>query len=148
MIPRCNLATHPGRFCCRFRPHITGNFNELHVWQKSIDLVVDVYSATMFFPKDEIFGLRLQIRRAAVSIPSNLAEGQGRSTENDYRRFVLNVRGSLLEIQTQIVICERLEYFDEEQTTNLGTKADEIGRMLNGLLRYLTPNAWRPTPGA
>jgi len=102
----------------------------------------------MFFPKDEIFGLRLQIRRAAVSIPSNLAEGQGRSTENDYRRFVLNVRGSLLEIQTQIVICERLEYFDEEQTTNLGTKADEIGRMLNGLLRYLTPNAWRPTPGA
>jgi four helix bundle protein len=118
-----------------------GNYNELLVWQRSVDFVVEIYSATSSFPRDEIFGLRLQMRRAAVSIPSNLAEGQGRSMTNDYRRFVLHARGSLLEIQTQIVICERLRYIEERVANDLRSQADEIGRMLNGLLHYLTPNA-------
>lgn len=118
-----------------------GNYNELRAWRMSVDFVVDVYAATQSFPHDEIFGLRLQIRRAAVSIPSNLAEGQGRSTTKDYRHFVLNARGSLMEVQTQIAICERLQYLKKGQAKNLRDQADDIGRMLNGLLRYLTPNA-------
>ncbi len=118
-----------------------GNFNQLVVWQRSIDLVVEIYAATSDMPADETFGLRLQIRRAATSIPNNLAEGQGRSTVRDYRHFVMQARGSLYELQTQIVICERLHYFNEQKAMQLRERADEIGRMLNGLLRYLTPSA-------
>jgi len=117
-----------------------GNYNELAVWQKSVDLVVQVYEATKVFPGDEEFGLRLQMRRAAVSIPCNVAEGQGRSTSKDYRRFVIQARGSLLELETQFVICERLQFLDNAKCKELRTKTAEIGRMLNGLLRYLTPD--------
>ncbi len=125
-----------------------GNYNELAVWRKSVELVVQVYEATKVFPEDELFGLRLQMRRAAVSIPCNVAEGQGRSTSKDYRRFVIQARGSLLELETQFVICERLQFLDSVKCTEFRTKTAEIGRMLNGQLRYLTPDARRLTPGA
>jgi four helix bundle protein len=118
-----------------------GNYNELKVWNKSVDLAIDVYRATAHFPKDEIFGLRMQMRRAAVSVPSNLAEGAGRSTPKDYRRFVLQARGSILELETQVVISERLEFIDAQKCAALRNATGEIGRMLNGLLRYLTPDA-------
>jgi len=118
-----------------------GNYNELSVWQKSVDLVVQIYAATTKFPSDEVFGLRLQMRRAAVSIPSNIAEGQGRSTSKDYRRFILHARGSLLELETQIVISERLNLVSSEICVELRERTREIGRMPNGLLRYLGPSA-------
>ena|SRR6266571_3262333 len=99
-----------------------GNYNELNVWKKSVDLAIEVYRATVGFPEDEIFGLRLQMRRAAVSIPSNLAEGAGRSTSKDYRRFVLQARGSLLELETQVMISERLEFIDAKKCAQLKTR--------------------------
>jgi four helix bundle protein len=116
-----------------------GNYNELSVWRKSVDLVVQVYAASMLLPREEVFGLQSQMRRAAVSIPCNIAEGQGR-TEKDYRRFVLQARGSILELETEIVICERLGFLRAETAAELREQTGEIGRMLNGLLRYLTPD--------
>ena len=118
-----------------------GNFNQLLVWQKSIDFVADIYRQTRTFPKDELYGLRLQLRRAAVSISSNLAEGQGRHGTSDYRRFVLVARGSAFEIQTQLMICQRLGYMKAEKAQTLLSEVDEIARMLNGLIAYLTPSA-------
>ncbi len=118
-----------------------GNYNELKVWRKSVDLAVAVYRATTNYPDAEIFGLRMQMRRAAVSVPCNIAEGQGRSTQKDYRHFVIQARGSVLELQTQIVISEELDFIDASTRNELKKQADEVGRMLNGLLRYLTPNA-------
>ena|SRR5437660_2961995 len=118
-----------------------GNYNQLKVWRKSVDLAIDVYRATADYPQDETFGLRLQMRRAAVSIPSNLAEGSGRSTPKDYRHFVLQARGSLLELETQIVISQELEFLDTVKSDALKGRTAEIGKMLNGLLQYLTPGA-------
>jgi four helix bundle protein len=118
-----------------------GDYHTLQVWRKSIDLVTEVYSSTRVFPKDEIFGLRLQMRRAAVSVCSNIAEGQGRFTMKDYRNFIVHARGSLLELETQVVICERLGYIAVDRCESLQTRTREVGKMLNGLLRYLTPDA-------
>ena len=122
-------------------PRPMGNYQDLHVWQKSVDLVADIYSATKSFPDDERFELRKQMRRAAVSISSNIAEGQGRSTRKDYRNFVLLARGSLLELETQVVICGRVGYIAGDECERLKGKTREIGRMINGLVRYLTPDA-------
>jgi four helix bundle protein len=102
---------------------------------------MEVYRVTTALPKEELFGLRSQMRRAAVSVPCNIAEGEGRLTPKDYRRFVLQARGSLLELETEIVICERLCYLSAKVVADLRRKTGEIGRMLNGLLRYLTPDA-------
>lgn len=118
-----------------------GNYHELEVWQKSVDLAVAVYAATRIFPDDEKFGIRIQMRRAAVSISSKIAEGQGRSTVKDYRSYVVRARGSVLELETQVVICERLSYIAAEECERLRARTREIDRMLNGLLRYLTPDA-------
>jgi len=118
-----------------------GNYNELKVWKKSVEFAIAIYRATANFPADEVFGLRLQMRRAAVSVASNLAEGAGRSTRKDYRRFVLQARGSIFELQTQIVIADALEFFDVDAREDLKMRAAEIGKMLNGLVKYLTPNA-------
>jgi four helix bundle protein len=118
-----------------------GSYRELKVWQKSIDLVADVYAAIKTLPDEEKFDLWRQMRRAAVSISSNIAEGQGRSTSKDYRNFLIHARGSLLELETQVVICGRLGYIAANECQRLRAKTQEIGRMLNGLLRYLTPDA-------
>ena len=118
-----------------------GNFNQLIVWQKSVDFAVRIHRETKRFPDDEVFGLRLQLRRAAVSIASNLAEGQGRRTTDDYRRFVVLARGSAFEIQTQVLIAERVRYFDPKVAKQLREAIDEIARMLNGLIAYLAPKA-------
>jgi four helix bundle protein len=118
-----------------------GDYHKLQVWQKSIDLVTEVYSSTRVFPDDEVFGLRLQMRRAAVSVCSNIAEGQGRFTAKDYRNFIVHARGSLLELETQVVICERLGYIAVERCNSLKSRTREVGKMLNGLLKYLTSEA-------
>lgn len=112
-------------------------YRELIVWQKAIDFVEGVYQATARFPNHENFGLSAQLRRAAVSIPSNIAEGQGRETPRDFLRFLWMAHGSLREVETQVMIADRLHYLDAPATSALLEAAAEVGRLLNGLIRSL-----------
>jgi four helix bundle protein len=103
-------------------------------WQKAMDLVTEIYRLTKTLPKEEIFGLTSQLRRAAVSIPSNIAEGQGRISKGEFRVFLGNARGSLSELETQIMIAKNLEYITETEVTKLLEQASEVGRIINGLI--------------
>jgi four helix bundle protein len=109
-------------------------FRDLVVWQKAMDLVIEIYRTTQTFPKEEIFGLISQLRRAAVSVPSNIAEGQGRLTEKEFRLFLGNARGSLAEVETQIIIANNLGYLDDPEFQKLSAMFAEVGRILNGLI--------------
>ena len=113
------------------------NYRELIVWQKAMDLAVLVYRVTAGFPKEEIYGLRSQMRRAAVSIPSNIAEGQGRRTTDDFLRFLSVANGSLRELETQTLIAKRLTYISEEECSEILDLAAEVGRLRNGLVGSL-----------
>ena len=113
------------------------SYKELIVWQKSMELVEEIYSATRTFPREEIYALTNQLRRSSVSIPSNIAEGQGRQTTADFCRHLSIAYGSLYEAETQILISERLSYLPKETSQCLLQKAGEVGRLLNGLLRSL-----------
>ncbi len=99
-----------------------------------MDLVTAVYRVTASFPKEEQFGLTSQLRRASVSIPSNIAEGQGRLSEKEFRYFLGQGRGSLMEVETQLQIAQNLGYLRTEQTKELLSSCAEVGRVLNGLL--------------
>jgi four helix bundle protein len=103
-----------------------------------MDLVELVYQATRQFPREELYGLTNQLRRAAVSVPSNIAEGQGRNSTNDFRRFLAIGYGSLREVETQILIAQRLQYINEAQTERLLNLAGEVGRLINGLSNSLS----------
>ncbi len=113
------------------------SYRQLIAWQKAMDFVAEVYRATRTFPKKEMYGLTSQLRRAAVSIPSNIAEGQGRQTTGEFRQFLGHARGSLLETETQVLLCERLDYLDNKTTKILIGHAAELGRILNGLMNSL-----------
>jgi four helix bundle protein len=113
------------------------SYRELIVWRKSMALVKDVYLCTQGFPKSELYGLTSQLRRAAVSVPSNIAEGQGRLSKGEFKQFLGHARGSLLELETQILIAQQLGYLPIEQMQNLLDRAAEAGRILNGLLGSL-----------
>lgn len=113
-------------------------YSELVVWQKAMDLVTDIYKITAVFPSEERFGLSSQIRRAAVSIPSNIAEGHGRKSTASYLNFLAIAFGSLMELETQIQIAVRLDYIYEEKAIALLAQTDEIGKMLSGLKRSLS----------
>jgi four helix bundle protein len=106
-------------------------------WKKALELVTEIYRASKSFPKEEIFGLVSQIRRAAVSIPSNIAEGHGRLTRGEFRHFLGNARGSLAELETQILIAKKLGFLGEPEAERLLELAGEIGGILNGLLTSL-----------
>jgi four helix bundle protein len=110
------------------------SYRELLVWQKSMQLVTDIYRETESFPKAEQFGLLNQIRRAAVSIPSNIAEGFGRQLSGDFARFLCIARGSLYELQTQIEIASNLRFLPKSTFASLGANANEVERMLNRLI--------------
>ncbi len=110
-------------------------YKDLIVWQKAITLVTDVYRATQQFPKEELFGLVSQMRRAAVSIPSNVAEGQARLTQGEFRQFLGHARGSLAELETQLLISQNLGYLPG--SPGLFEQVAEVGRLLNGLLASL-----------
>jgi four helix bundle protein len=114
------------------------SYKELIVWQKAIDLVEAVYRATLGFPREETYGLTSQIRRAVVSIPSNIAEGQGRNTRRDFVNFLCIARGSLKEVETQIIIAKRLAYLPHAEEVALIEQIAEVGRILNGLINSLT----------
>ena len=113
---------------------MTRYYMDLIGWQKAMDLVTEIYRLTKKIPKEEIFGLTSQLRRAAVSIPSNIAEGQGRLSKGEFRVFLGNARGSLSELETQIIITKNLEFISESEATGLLEQASEVGRILKGLI--------------
>lgn len=115
------------------------HYRELIAWQKAMDLVTHVYDMTKRFPDDERFGLVSQMRRCAVSIPSNIAEGQARNTTGEFKQFIGVARGSIAELTTQILIAERLGYLQEGTQTI--EKAEEVGRILTGLSQSLRTNS-------
>jgi four helix bundle protein len=110
------------------------SYRDLVVWNKAMELVMEIYRLTQAFPKEEIFGLMSQLRRSAVSIPSNIAEGQGRLSKGEFRVFLGNARGSLSELETQILIARKLDYLKETDAAGLMERASEVGRTLNGLI--------------
>jgi len=118
---------------------MSGTFEDLHAWRLSMDLVVAVYQQTLTWPNDERFGLTSQIRRAATSIPSNIAEGKGRASDRELIRFLNYARGSLYEVQTQIKVARRLDYLTESAAQALYMQAAEVGRVLNGLIHAVVP---------
>ena len=113
------------------------HFKDLIVWQKAMSLVTAIYRATAPFPKDEQFGLTSQMRRAAVSVPSNIAEGQGRLTKGEFRQFLGHAKGSLTELETQVLIAQNLTYLKDPEP--LLEQLNEVARLLNGLLNSLKP---------
>lgn len=113
------------------------SFRDLVVWQKSVDLVTEIYRLSKKFPKEEVFGLTSQIRRAAVSIPSNIAEGRGKSSKGEFQQFLHHSRGSLAEVETQIIIAQNLGYLPAAEAEPVMGSIAEIGRLLHGLLTSL-----------
>jgi len=113
------------------------NYRDLIVWQKAMDLVESVYQVSRSFPREEIYGLTSQLRRTAVSIPSNIAEGEGRGGSKEFAQFLRISHGSLREVETQVLIAHRLAYLDGDQADKLMSNAAEVGRLINGLLKSL-----------
>jgi four helix bundle protein len=116
------------------------SYRDLLVWQKSMQLVTEIYRLTDGFPKVEQFGLCAQLRRAVVSIPSNIAEGQGRNSPKEFVYHLSVAYGSLMEAETQIQIAANLSYVSQVEADKLIAQAAEVGRMLNGLSRSLAQN--------
>lgn len=113
------------------------SYRQLIGWQKSMELVRQIYEVTKDFPKEEIYGLTSQIRRAAISVPSNIAEGQGRDSTKEFLHHLSMAYGSLMEVETQILIAESLKYLTSEDTKLILEKTAEAGRLINGLSRSL-----------
>jgi len=116
------------------------NYRDLIAWQKAKSLALSVYRCTRQFPRDEIYGLTSQIRRAAVSVPSNIAEGKGRRSQRELVQFLYHARGSLLELETQLSIAYNLEYLDLQVFKTLESQTKELGRILNGLINRFQPS--------
>ena len=114
------------------------NYQELIAWQRAMDLVETVYKASKGFPREELYALTSQVRRAAVSIPSNIAEGQGRRTTSDFLRHLSIAYGSLREVETQVLIAGRLRYLTASQVETVMNGTGEVGRLLNGLMNSLS----------
>jgi four helix bundle protein len=110
------------------------SYRDLVAWNKAMELVTEIYRVTKQFPKEELFGLMSQLRRAAVSIPSNIAEGKGRLSKGEFRQFLGNARGSLAEVETQILIAQNLSYLNVPEANKLLAMVEEVGKVLNGLL--------------
>ncbi len=113
------------------------DYRELIVWQKAMDLVEMIYHTSVKFPKEELYGLTSQIRRASVSIPSNIAEGQGRRTTRDFLHFLGMAYGSVKEVETQVLIAERLGYIDKNHSLKLVEATTEVARLISGLTNSL-----------
>ena len=113
---------------------MAGGYRELVVWQKAMDLVVIIYTFTEKFPKTEIYGLTSQMRRSAVSIPSNIAEGSKRQTKADFRNFLAIALGSAAELETQLLIANRLKFGDDTIYSNAEGFLSEVSRMLSTLV--------------
>jgi four helix bundle protein len=120
---------------------LSSSFKDLRVWEAAMRLAVEVYRQTAGFPKYELYGLTQQMRRAAVSVPSNIAEGKGHRSNREFSHFLFHARGSLLELQTQLMIAKELQYLSGEDVTNLLDSAENVGRALSGLINSLSAAA-------
>ena len=110
------------------------HYRDMIVWQKAMDLTDEIYRIIKLLPKEEQFALSQQMRRSAVSVPSNIAEGHGRQTEKDFRQFLSVAQGSLYELQTQLFICLRQHFLSETQAASALELCDEVGKMLTKLI--------------
>src|SRR5215470_562647 len=113
------------------------SFRDLRLWQESIDLTTAIYRETLRFPKHEVYGLTQQIRRAAVSVASNIAEGKGHRSDKEFLHFLFHARGSLLELQTQLIIATKLNYLPNAESVKLSPMAEGVGGALSGLIGSL-----------
>jgi four helix bundle protein len=113
------------------------SFRELIVWQRAVEMGLAIYKLTASFPNSERFGLTDQLRRAAVSVGSNIAEGYGRTSRGEYVQFLGHARGSIFEVQTQLTIAHGLGYGTEQSLTSADALAGEVGRMLNSMMTKL-----------
>ncbi|OGP72030.1 MAG: four helix bundle protein [Deltaproteobacteria bacterium RBG_13_58_19] len=113
------------------------SFRDLVAWQKAMDLVTEVYRVSQGFPKEEVYGLTGQMRRAAVSVPSNLAEGQGKASTGEFQQFLGHAKGSLAELVTQIIIARNLRYLEDQKAEALLQLTAEVGKLINGLVSSL-----------
>jgi four helix bundle protein len=116
---------------------MSSSFQDLRVWQEGVRLASEIYRATAAFPKYELYGLGQQMRRAAVSVPSNIAEGKGRRSNREFAQFLYHARGSLLELETQLVIARELQYLSDEVEGHLLRTAEKVGRGLTGLIHAI-----------
>jgi four helix bundle protein len=113
------------------------SYRDLGVWQKAMDLAVAIHEKTKCYPSDERYGLISQTRRATGAIPANIAEGQGRTHIKEYLNFLSTANGSLMELETHVILAERLNYLSSSDVEMLLQQTAEIGKMLNGLMRSL-----------
>jgi four helix bundle protein len=117
------------------------SYRDLIAWQKAMDFVISVYGITRTFPRDETYGLASQLRRTAVLIPTNIAEGQARFSPQEFYFFLSRARGALVEVETELLLAQKLEYFSTEAGQKQLDKAAELGKILNGLLGAIRPAA-------
>jgi four helix bundle protein len=113
------------------------SYRDLSAWQKAVELVLLVYRITGSFPREELYGLTAQLRRAAVSVPSNIAKGQGRRLPKEFRRFLRAAAGSLMEIETQLIIAHRLGFMDKDILSGILENTNEVGKVVNRLIASL-----------
>jgi four helix bundle protein len=116
------------------------HYRELIAWQKAMDLAEMIYRATEVFPREEVYGLTSQVRRAGVSVPSNIAEGQGRGVGGEFAHHLRIANGSRQEAETQILLAVRLGYLNDMDADGVLTASAEVGRLLSGLLRSISTN--------
>lgn len=114
------------------------DFKDLVVWQKAMELVAEVYLIAKKLPKEELFALNDQIRRSAISIPSNIAEGQGRNSTKEFIQFLAISKGSKAELETQLLLCVKMDYLNNKDIETAISLIQEVGKMLNGLQKSLT----------
>lgn len=115
----------------------TSDYKELQVWQKAMDLVVEIYKISKLLPKEEVYGISDQLRRSAVSIPSNIAEGQSRNSVKEFIQFLSIARGSLAELETQLLICIKVNMLSEDNIAEAQNITTEVGKMIKGLMNKL-----------
>lgn len=113
------------------------DFKDLVVWQKAMELVAEVYLIAKKLPKEELFALSDQIRRSAISIPSNIAEGQGRNSTKEFIQFLAISKGSKAELETQLLLCVKVDYLNNKDIETEISLIQEVGKMLNGLQKFL-----------
>ena len=121
------------------------SYKELVAWQQAMELVSEIYRVTKHFPREEMYGLTSQLRRSAVSVPSNIAEGQGRATRGEFVQFLCHARGSLFEAETQLIVAGALGYLEPNESTQLSQKLSRVARVLNGLISSLRPSNRKPS---
>ncbi len=117
---------------------MVASYRDLTVWQRAMELAALVYELTARLPREETYGLRSQLQRAAVSIPSNIAEGHAKESTKKYLRYLLVSRGSMAELETQLLLCQKLQLLSKEDVEHALIVSDEIGRMIRGLQHSLT----------